>query len=320
MPRTLAHSPLTPGDNESLATATFISDPTKSWAVYGELHEGGEAQYYRFNITEGQRIHIMLFKSTNPEDGEFTPGFVLMGPNIIPQGAVPDYVEVPLGANTLVLEGMQAVQATYEPFGPSSFYLLADLDLEAPSSGTYHIAVYEPFRGGHYGLAIGDREAYTLTEWVLIPVNLIFMYQWEGQSLAFILAPIVITLAIGIGLMIWLRKATPRALFDWLGSLAGLLFLGTAATTLLQMAVSLIQAPLVPEIVITVVLALIPILLGIVTIRLSLKTEGKANLRMRIYLAILGVVALFAWAGLLIGPALAIMASVLPSPLTAGKS
>ena len=77
---TLAHAPLGPGDNESLETATEIIDPTKSWAIYAKLHEGGEAQYYRFNATAGQRIHIMLYKSTRPEDTDFLPGFVLMGP------------------------------------------------------------------------------------------------------------------------------------------------------------------------------------------------------------------------------------------------
>lgn len=321
-PKTLAHSPLTPGDNESLATATWIPDPTKSWAIYGELHEGGEAQYYRFNITEGQGIHVMLFKSTSSEDEDFLPGLVLMGPGINTQGAIPDYVEVPSGVNTLVVEGRQPAQATYEPFSPSTFYLLADLDLDAPSSGTYYIAIYEPFKGGHYGLAIGDRESYTLTEWILIPINLIFVYQWESQSLALILAPMITTLAIGIALMIWIRKkrATLRTLFSWLGSLAGLLFLGTGATTLFQMVASMIQASPTSEIVITVVLALIPILLGFVTLRLSLRVKGKVSLRTRIYLAILGVVALFAWAGLLIGPTLAVIASVLPSRMTGGKS
>ncbi|NIR87877.1 hypothetical protein GWO13_10125 [Candidatus Bathyarchaeota archaeon] len=36
------------------------------------------------------------------------------------------------------------------------------------------------------------------------------------------------------------------------------------------------------------------------------------KIRKRIYLAILGILALFAWAGLLVGPALAVVASVLP--------
>jgi len=322
-PQTLAHSPLAPGDNESLATATFIHDPTKSWAIYGELHEGGEAQYYRFNVTVGDRIHIMLFKPTSPEEGDFMPGFVLMGPGVGKQGIVPDYVEVPAGADTLVVMGEQPDQATYEPFSPSSFFSLADLELEAPNSDTYYAAVYEPSMGGHYGLAIGDRESYTLSEWILIPLNLLSVYQWEGQSLAFIIAPLIATLVIGIGLLIWLQlqnKTALRTLFGWLGSLAGLLFVGTGAMTLTQMVFSLTQAPLTSEIVITLLFASIPIVLGLVTLRLSLKTVKEAKLRMRIYLAVLGVVALFMWAGFLIGPALAIVASVLPSRLVVGKS
>lgn len=314
VPEVLAHAPLTPGDNESLATAAFIPNPTKSWAIYAELHEGGEAQYYSFNITEGERIHVGLLKSTNPEEREFTPGLVLMGPNVKNQGDVPDYVEVPAGAGTLVMEGKQPDQATYEPFSPSSFYLLADVALDAPSSGTYYIAIYERSRGGHYGLAIGDREVYTLSEWILIPLNLISVYQWEGQNLAVIFLPLGVTLAIGLGIIIWrLRnQENIRTFYYWTGALAGLLFFGTGGMILFQMTLSLTQAPLVPEIGITLILALIPILLGVGVLRLILKSRGEVGIRKRAYIAILGLLALFAWAGLIVGPALAMVASILP--------
>jgi hypothetical protein len=309
-----AHSPLSPGNNESLETATPISDPTKSWAVYAELHEGGEAQYYRFDINQGQKIHVMLYKSPNPEDGEFLSGFVLMGPGITTQDNVPSYVEVPSGAKTLVVEGKQPDQATYEPFSPSIFYSLADLTLDAPSTGTYYIAVYEPSRGGHYGLAVGDRESYTLEEWIFIPLNLISVYQWEGQSLIVIFAPLAVTVVVGLGLMIWWQrnKAAAPALLDWIPTLAGLLFLGTGINVLFQMIMGLTQTALVPEIAVTIILALAPILLGIGVLRIVLRSAGKVDRRKRIYLAILGIVALFLWAGLLVGPALAIVASVLP--------
>ena len=315
IPEVIAHAPLTPGDNESLETATVVPDPTKSWALYGELHEGGEAQYYSFNITEGERVHVMLFKSPAPEDKEFAPSFVLMGPDINGQGDVPDYVETPVGADTLVAEGKQPAQASYEPFSPSSFYSLADVALDAPRSGTYYIAVYEPSRGGNYGLAIGDREEYTLSEWILIPVNLISVYQWEGQGLAVIFAPMAAILAIGFGLMAWrLRKRElAPTLLDWAGTLAGLLFVGTGAMILFQMSLTLTQTPVAPEIGITLVLALIPVLVGIGVLRLILRSGGEVNIRKRVYLAILGLIALFAWAGLIVGPVLAMVASVLPT-------
>lgn len=315
VPEALPHSPLPPGDNESLATAAFVPDPTKSWAIYAELHEGGEAQYYYFNITAGQRIHVMLFKSLRSEDTEFLPGFVLMGPGISNQGIVPDYVEKPSGAGASVVSGEQPAQATFEPFSPGSFYELADVAINAPTSGTYYIAVYDPSTGGHYGLAVGDRESYTLDEWILIPFNLISIYQWEGQSLAMVFAPMVVTLVIGVAWMIWRSKDSQesRTLSVWLGGIAGLLFIGSGATTLYQLVFSSIGTQMGPEVAITIVFAAIPILLGIGVLRLSWTAKGKMNLKRRIYIVVLGVVAIFAWAGLFIGPALAIIASALPS-------
>ena len=316
-----AHSPLSTGNNESIATATIVSDPTKSWAIYSELHEGGEAQYYRLEMAEGQRIHVSLLTSTGPENTGFTPGVVLMGPGITSQGTVPEYVEVPEGVGSMVVEGKQPAQATYEAFSPSNFYSLADLELDAPASSTYYVAVYEPSRGGRYSIAVGDREASTISEYILIPINLIPVYQWEGQSLALVLAPMGITIAVGLMLMVWRwrNQGTPQTPSGWVGASAGLLFLGTGATVLFQMVFSLTRAPVTPEIGITLVFSLMPILLGIGVLRIVLSRGEKVKTRTRIYLAILGIIALFAWAGLLVGPALALVASVLPSRASEAK-
>ncbi len=315
LPEALAHAPLTGGENENLAEATAIPDPTKSWAIYRELHEGGEAQYYRFSIGEGQRILISLLISSDSKDSGFSPVLVLMAPKISNQGIVPDYVEVPEGSGAMVVEGKPPTKATYEPFSPSSFYPLATIDLNAPSSGTYYIAVYEPNRAGHYGLAVGYRESYSLDEWILIPINLISVYQWEGESLPFIFAPTVTILAIGLGLIIWRRRTReiPMSLLNWTGALAGLLFLSTGATVLLQMTVALTRTSLVPEIGVTLVLAAIPILLGIITLRMALMTGERIRVQKRVYFVSLGLLALFAWAGLLVGPVLAILTGLLPS-------
>ena len=40
-----AHSPTTFGDNESLASAALVREPTKSWAIYSEIHTGGESAW-----------------------------------------------------------------------------------------------------------------------------------------------------------------------------------------------------------------------------------------------------------------------------------
>lgn len=318
MANVMAHAPLSPGDNESLSTATEIPNPLKSWAIYGELHEheNGEThvQYYKFNISQGQKIRVMLYKSRRSEESTFLPSFVLMGPALPEQDTLPAFVEKPAGAEALVVKGEQPAVATYEPFSPSSFYSLADLEIDAPASGTYYIAVYAT-EGGHYGLSVGEVESYGIEEWVLLPINLISVYLWEGQSLALILAPYVVVLAVGIGFIISRRKrkGTYGTLMGWLGILAGLLFLGSGVATLFRMIISLIGTSAGVEAVITLIFALIPTILGVMTLRLSLRKEERVSVRKRVYLLVLGVVALFTWAGLIIGPVLAIASSLIPS-------
>lgn len=307
------HSPLISGDNSNLYEAMFIPDPTKSWAIYGELHEGIKAHYYRFEIEKDQRIHISLMKPVNLENREFIPWFVLSGPGLISEGNVPDYVERPAGTNAVVVAGEEPAEATYEPFSASSYYKLAELDITAPESGSYYIAVYEPKRSGHYSLALGEREVYSLSEWIFIPISLISIYQWEGQNLIVIFLPIAATLAIGMGFMFrWKKNWIPSSLFEWTGILSGLLFLGTGFMYIFQMVLALSHTRLASEIVITIILALLSILLGIVVFRAIMKNRKEVDIRKRVYLAILGIIALFVWSGFLLGPVLAVLASLMP--------
>ena len=314
VPTVSAHAFLGAGSNESLETAMVIPDPTKSWAIYAELHEGGEAQYYVFNLGQGERIHISLLTTTAAEDGDFTPGVILMGPGVPAEGFVPSYVEIPAGAGILALNGTRPAQATYEAFAPSSFLQLADISMDAPASGTYYVAVQEPNRGGHYGLAIGDRESFTLSEWLLTPFSLLSVYEWERQSLPLVLLPMLVTAALGLVLLV-LRHREGRRLdtTGWTGAVAGLLFLGTGATVLSQMILSLSRSSLDAFAIVTLVFAILPIVLGLLTMRLVLRHSEHWTLRSRLYLIVIGGGALVAWAGFVIGPILAIAAAVLPS-------
>ena len=315
IPGVLAHAPSFPGDNERIDNATYIQDPTKSWAIYAQLHEGGEAQYYRFYIAEGQKISIALNTPADPSSKGFLPSIVLMGPNVTTHGQLPSYVQVPEGAGVLVEEGKKPTQATYEAFAPSSFNELAELQLNAPTSGTYYVAVYDSSSRGHYGLAIGDRESYTPLEYILIPISLITAYQWEGQGLAQIFAPLVMTVVIGLVLLVWngARQKRTYSFVQWVVALAGLLFIGSGVSTFYQMLFTLTRTPVTPQITLTLVLAFVPTILGLLTLRITLVIEGTLTVKTRVYLFILGLVALFAWAGLLMGPALAMLSSILPS-------
>ncbi len=305
-----AHAPDKPTDNESLATAYTISDPAKSWAIYAELHEGGEAQYYKFDLSKNERLVVQLFVPTS-EESSFLLNLAIMGPGITSQDVLPEYVETVEGVGIMLLEGQRSSSPTYEPFTPSSFYELASLDQEVSDGGTYHVAVYESSQGGHYGLAIGYREQYELDEFIRIPIDVIGIHQWEGQSLLFILAPLMVTLVIGLAVLVLKRPVTLRTLFGGIGVFAGLLYLGSGFMMLTQMILALTTAAADLSVVLTAVFILIPILLAMAIFRLTINRK-QITYRSRVFVAIIGVLGLFVWAGLIIGPALAILTSLLP--------
>jgi len=308
-----AHVPLIGGNNEALETATYIDDPLKSWAIYGELREGGVVNYYRFDMEQGQRLRLMLF---TPEEDLFTPSLVIMGPTIEPQGTVPDIVTVPQGAGALVVKGKRPDRASYEPFTPASQFELVDIDMNVRAPGTYYVAVYELLHGGPYGLALGYREEFRLVEWIRVPIEVIRIHQWEGQSVGFILAPVLALLAIGFGLLFWqLKKGAPvpQNTFRWIGSFVSFLYLGSGTIMFTQMAIALSRTTLTSAVIVTIIFALLPLIAGIITLRVATSVRDKVEMRARVTMAILGIVGLFIWAGLVIGPLMAILASLVPA-------
>jgi hypothetical protein len=323
LPLVAAHAPLGTGDNESIGKATVIPDPTKSWALYSALNSDGDPQYYTFDVTAGQTIHVTMYKSMRDEDTSFTPRLVIIGPSLTPQGNIPSKITTPSGLNAQLVNQIDPAP-TFEPFSPGTFIGLADTMLENPTSGKYYLVVFEQSdtpKGGNYGLAIGERETYTVDEWILIPFNLINIFQWEGQSLVLILTPMIVALVVGITLVAWrLRRqcnlANPMV---WMGAIAGLMFIGTAATTLYQLVAAATKVSVGIEAVITLIFAIIPLALGFIALRLSVKNSQKASIRKRIYFVILGVAALFIWAGLIIGPMLVIITALMPTNLKKKK-
>jgi hypothetical protein len=302
-----AHVPIIASDNEGLDHATVIKDPLKSWAVFDHLNASGEVHYYTFYLEQGQKLHVSLFI---PYEHNFTPTLAIMGPGIPSQGTPPDYLELPQNAGIMVIQGEQPGQAVFEPFTPSAQYNLVQKDMNVTQSGTYYIAVYHPSTTGAYGLAIGYREEFGLAEWIRVPLDVISIHEWGGQSLGYILAPMLVVVGIGFLFLLQLKN-TLAGLFGWTGYTAGLLYIGSSAMIFMQIFIALDQTALTSEVFITLLLGLLPTIAGIIMIKMAL--EGKIGRKTRITMALLGITGLFIWAGLIIGPVLAIVASVLPS-------
>lgn len=311
IPVALGHTPLKlEEDNHNLEAALEIKNPTKSWTLYREIHEIEEADYYKLDLGPGERLVISLYVPRN-EDPIFAPTLIVMGPDIQSKGEVPTLIEAPKDVGIAVIEARRPQKPEYEPFTPSSYFYLADVDVTISNGGTYHFAVYEPSIEGRYGLAVGYREVFTLSEWLLIPLNVISIHGWERQSLAFILAPLILTLLIGLGFLFF-KIHSRKSLSTYLGFIGGLLFVGSGFMTLMQMLVALTGVESTSSAVITTIFIVLPILMGFQIMRIAHKTINGLTLKERATLAILGVAGLFIWAGILLGPILVFLASVVP--------
>ncbi len=129
-----------------------------------------------------------------------------------------------------------------------------------------------------------------------------------------IFAPLILTLVIGLAILVFKGPATLRTLFGGIGVIAGLLYLGSGFMTLTQMILALTTAAIDLSAVLTAIFILIPILLAIAIFRFTINQHKITN-RTRVFVAIIGILGLFSWAGLIVGPVLALLASMLPAKL-----
>lgn len=309
----LAHVPIFDSGGKSLDTATQTVNPEISKVIYGEI-AAGDLRYYSFKMNKGERIVLGLTIPVEQGRQGFTPDLILMGPGLIYEGKVPTNLDVPKGYGVKVYSGNLGNGPEYEEFTPSAFYTLSSPDLIAPENGTYYVVVSSTNEGGNYGIVIGYKEIFSLKEWISIPLNQIKVYLWEGQSLVMILSPIVITLALGIIAFFLKRKvisgSSPAKIS---GIFAGLFFLGTGLSFLLQMLISLSKSGYTSSVYITLILALASIVLGLLALKLSFKDKGYSarSTNISLYFLGLGIAGLLLWSGWFAGSLLAFGAAVL---------
>jgi len=310
-----AHAPLGEGDGQTLETATFIPDPAKSWAIYSSLREAGDAHYFVFDIEEGEKIYFSLFISAGAREAGFIPTVALMGPGLTDEGPdLPSFVDTPTGDNgVIVVESEIPASGTFEPFSPSGFYELSELDIDAPATGDYYIVVFENDIGGNFGLAIGYIETYTIDEWILLPFTLISIYEWTGQNILLVLAPIIFVLVLGTLVLVrdYRKGKAPKTPLQWMIAVSGLLALSWGASVLFQTASAMLYCSIASEIVITMGFAAVSVFIAIYMIQTAKKDPPIITRGRGILLIVFGGLMIGFLSGFLIGPILAIAAGIM---------
>jgi len=311
IPSIYSHVPKTSKNNYDLENAKHVHDPTKSWVIYSELKNEEKAHYYEVKLEEDERLKCSILI---PEDNNFTPDIIIMGPHFDNSSDIPDHIEVPSNYGYILIKGKK-VDREYEPFTPASYYYPAEYDDKVNKSSTYYVVVTSNNTHGKYGLAIGYEERYGMIEWIKVPIDVINIHIWEGQSILLIFSPLIITSILGVIYFLWAVKnsgSTPNYLGGWFTSIAGLAYIGTGGMMLLQMILASMKADPGPGIVVTILFTIIPLSLGIFTLSLGLKMKPPIDLKEKAKLGVVSILALVIWAGLIIGPVIALIGAVLP--------
>jgi hypothetical protein len=314
-----AHAPLSVGFNEGIAASTLISSPEKSFVLYTALDEQGEAQYYRFPMQEGQVLYGSL---QIPGPDAAIPDLLIIGPGINSSGNLPPFLEVPAGSGAMLVQANPPGKPAYEPFSPQPIYEVARFNITVPQNGDYYIVVVGP-GGAKYSLAPGFREEFTASEWLLVPISVISIHIWEGQAPVVIVAPGIIVVVGGLVLAVLYGKkqGLMRDPVSWIILVAGLLYLGGAAMTGLQIVHTVLLTGYSSGVVLTLLFIAGPFILGIIAVRAGIRSpDPDHSLMSAFWMAVIGILGLLLWAGLLIGPLLALAASVISLVRKAGSS
>ena len=305
LPGVLGHVPVDSEDNTTLERAQEIIEPQKSWAIYDELDHEGEGKYYFVHLKKGERLYASLL---TPDEGDFAPNLLIMGPGLGSNDSVPDFVDVEENVDRILLEGKKD-KAEYEPFTPAANFPLADFDREVNNNGTYYIVVFSEDSQGRFILAVGYQESFSLIEWLKIPLDLINIYLWSGNSPLLVIFPFLVWLVLGLYFLLY--KVDLGTINEWFLSIGGLMYLGSGTLTMLEMSIAIWRSGLGAAVIVTLIFILIPMILGILILKRIINQE-KLEKNKRIGFFMYGILGLFLWAGVIVGPALVILGTVLP--------
>ncbi|NYT17676.1 MAG: hypothetical protein GKC06_06705 [Methanomicrobiales archaeon] len=285
---------------------TVVPDAAKSYAWYGILETGDEVDLYLLTVGEGGEIRLSL---STPDRGT-APTLALTGPGLDSTDPLPGGIVLPDGQGSIGMPADRQAVASYEPFTPMAIYERAELSIRAPVTGEYSVLVSGD--EGRYTLATGYLEEFSIAEWVLVPVQVLAVRVWQGQPLLLVLLPVIGSVAAGI---LWFRKRTdgirlwPGA---WLLAVAGFSYIGSGILIITEMVIAGMVTGPESTMMITVIFAALPLVLGYLMVRNAGRLIGPPSLRDRGVILLYGILGFVFWAGVIIGPVLAIAAACMP--------
>ena len=235
-----------------------------------------------------------------------------MGPDLGEQGNVPSYIEKPPGYKSVGVPSFRT-EPEFEPFTPASYYYLSEYEHTAEKTSDYYIVVYEPEREGKFGLAIGTRETYTLLDWILLPIDLMRIRNWEMQSPFITFGPLILSFIIVFGSIY--RREKIIGVHMWSAIAGGSLFIGSSVEKLVQVIYAQLFSGFSSTSILTLIIIVMQLSLGYHVIQRTLNERRRKDIIFIVSFIGYGIIGFFIWAGFIIGPLLVIASAAL-RPLT----
>ncbi len=134
-----------------------------------------------------------------------------------------------------------------------------------------------------------------------------------SQSVLEFFAPFLAVFVLGFVLILRReqRKGMKHPLLFWFAMCSGLFYLGSSAIVFVQM-IRLVQiVGLSPFVPVALVYVMVPAILGIWAMRLA-RTARPRDIQTRVLLALIGIIGILFWTGLVIGPLMSLGAAIIP--------
>jgi hypothetical protein len=179
-----AHSPifLTPVPTQGVQERPPVTNPEKSWAIYGRLGPGEAADVIPVQGRQGQRLKLQILVPAREDLKEYRPELVLVGPGLTGQVPVGFPVQPGPDEGALVVPTPGEPRTFDEPFTKTSYHVWGNYDGEFPATGRYRLAVWDPVgKGGTYTVALGFKERFGIRDLFRFPRIRRDVQEWVKQ-------------------------------------------------------------------------------------------------------------------------------------------
>jgi hypothetical protein len=313
---TSGHVPVDSDNNTNLENAEKIKNPTKSWAIYGHVNPN-QNHYYVADFNTGETLYVSLSKAIRDENDNFSPQIIISSKEFTQNPILSSSIEVPENYGWIKINNDQDREKEYEPFGPSYFYSITEFEYDVPENNRYYIII-NSIQEGYYLLAVGSTEQFTLQEWFFTPIQMISVYQWEGQSWFLIVIPWFLTVIFSFYVYFVRNPRNIKNLQTWKKIILSMSipFYGSSTQYLSQIIISSYFGGLDPAILISLILGLFPFLVGLYIFTILTKQQ-QTDITLQLKLIGSSIIGLILWAGYIVFP-LAIIVFSLALILTNG--